>query len=160
MEGREGGFQLPGSFAEVNQPQYLAQIKSPSGFAKAAGGELLLLDSIRCFHRASGMDGVAQIVSDLGRKADPRKLAKLAAAYENLSVHRQGFLLEHFGIRQAEALVRFAKKAKSHARLSIVKWRLTHDSDGPAALGADRSLAARAESQNETIGARKKHTVQ
>jgi AbiEi antitoxin C-terminal domain len=107
-------YQSPESFAEVNQPQYLAQIKSPSGFAKAAGVELLLLDSIRYFHRASGMDGVAQIVRDLGRKADPRKLAKLAAAYENSSVRRLGFLLEQFGMnRQAEALVRFAKKAKS-----------------------------------------------
>ena len=60
------------------------------------------------------MNGVAQIVCDLGRKADPRKLAKLAAAYENSSVRRLGFLLEQFGMnRQAEALVRFAKKAKS-----------------------------------------------
>lgn len=107
-------YQAPGAFAQVNQPRYLAQIKSESGFARAAGVELLLLDCVRYFHRALGMDGVAQIVHDLGRKADPRKLARLAATYENTAVRRLGYLLEQAGMsRQAAALARYAREAKS-----------------------------------------------
>jgi hypothetical protein len=107
-------YQAPEDFAAVNQDQYLVQIKSESGFAKAAGIELLLLDSVRYMHRASGLNGVAQMVHDIGRKADPRKLAKLAAVYEGTAVRRLGYLFDRFGMgRQAEALVRFAKGAKS-----------------------------------------------
>lgn len=52
-------------------------MKSEAGFAKVAGVELVLLDCARYFHRAAGINGVAQIVKDLGAKADPRNLAKL-----------------------------------------------------------------------------------
>lgn len=107
-------YQAPAMFAAVNQLSNLVQIKSESGFAQAAGIELLLLDSVRYMHRALGLNGVAQIVHDLGRKADPRKLAKLAVAYEDASVRRLGYLLDHFGLsRQAVVLARFAKNAKS-----------------------------------------------
>jgi len=107
-------YQAPEDFASVNQPPFLVQIKSESGYAQAAGIELLLLDSIRFMHRALGLNGVAQLVHDLGPKADPRKLAKLAAVYENAAVRRLGYLFDSFGMRrQAEALSRFVKKAKS-----------------------------------------------
>ncbi|MBI3041578.1 MAG: hypothetical protein HYY78_01985 [Betaproteobacteria bacterium] len=50
----------------------------------------------------------------LGAKVNPRKLAKLAAVYENSSVRRLGYLLELAGhVRQAKALEPFASKAKS-----------------------------------------------
>jgi hypothetical protein len=51
---------------------------------------------------------------DLGGKADPRKLAKLANVYENSSVRRLGYLLElaqH--ARQAKALEPFPREAIS-----------------------------------------------
>ncbi len=107
-------YQAPAAFAEVNRPEWLGQIKSEAGFAKVAGMELTLLDAARYFHKAAGISGVAQIVKDLGAKADPRKLAKAAPHYENASVRRLGYLLEHAGhARQADALKAFARQAKS-----------------------------------------------
>jgi hypothetical protein len=49
-----------------------------------------------------------------GGQADPRKLARVAKAYENATVRRLGYLLERFGHkRRAAALLSFARKAKS-----------------------------------------------
>lgn len=107
-------YQTPTAFAQVNQPDQLDQIKSDAGFAKVAGVELTLLDCARYFHKAAGINGVAQIAKDIGAKAEPRALAKVAAAYENSSVRRLGYLLEQAGhTRQANALEPFAKKAKT-----------------------------------------------
>ena len=107
-------YQTPKAFTQVNQPAQLAQMKSEAGFAKVAGVELTLLDCARYFHKATGISGVAQIAKDIGAKGDPRTLAKLAAAYENSSVRRLGYLLERAGHRrQANALEPFVKKAKT-----------------------------------------------
>lgn len=111
-------YQAPASFAESNRPEWLQQLKTEAGFAKVAGVELTLLDICRYFHRAAGINGAAQAVHDLGNKADPRILATAAAAYENSSVRRLGYFLEHFGHgRQASALRAFAEKAKSFKAL-------------------------------------------
>lgn len=107
-------YQAPKAFARTNQPDWLDHIKTDAGFAKVAGIELTLLDSIRYFHKAAGINGAAQIIHDLGRKANPGKLFKAASAYENSAVRRLGYLLDHFGHeRQANALLSYAKKAKS-----------------------------------------------
>lgn len=107
-------YQAPDAFERVNQAEWLAQLKSETGFAKVAGIELTLLDSVRYFHKAAGISGAAQIVHDLGAKASPSKLSKVAAAYDNSAIRRLGYLLEHFGHeRQAHALLPFAKAAKS-----------------------------------------------
>lgn len=107
-------YQAPATFTKTNLPDWLAQIKSEAGFAKVAGVELTLLDCARYFHKAAGINGVAQIAKDVGAKADPRKLAKAAMPYENAAVRRLGYLLDRVGhARQAKALEPFAKKAKS-----------------------------------------------
>lgn len=107
-------YQSPVAFTRTNLPDWLAQMKSEAGFAKVAGVELTLLDCARYFHKAAGINGVAQIVQDLGASADPRKLAKAAKAYENSAVRRLGYLLDHAGhVRQAKVLESFARKAKS-----------------------------------------------
>jgi len=107
-------YQAPHVFTKTNHAEWLAQMKSEAGYAQVADVELVLLDCARYFHRAAGINGVAQIVKDLGAKADSRKLAKLAAVYENSSVRRLGYLLELAGhVRQAKALEPFASKAKS-----------------------------------------------
>jgi predicted transcriptional regulator of viral defense system len=107
-------FQSPRAFAKANRPEWLAQLKTDAGFAKVAGVELTLLDICRYFHQAGGMNGAAQAVQDLGKKANARILAKAASAYENSSLRRLGYLLERFGhARQAAALRPFAEKAKS-----------------------------------------------
>ena len=107
-------YQSPKAFAQINQSAQLDQMKSDAGFAKVAGVELTLLDSARYFHKAAGINGVAQITKDIGAKADLRSLAKAAVGYENSSVRRLGYLLEHVGhSRQAKALEPFVKKAKT-----------------------------------------------
>ena len=107
-------YQAPAAFANTNVPDWLSQIKNEAGFAKVAGVELTLLDCARYFHKAGGINGVAQIARDIGAKADPRKLAKAALAYENSAVRRLGYLLEHAGhVRQAKALEPYARKANS-----------------------------------------------
>jgi predicted transcriptional regulator of viral defense system len=111
-------YQEPAAFARTNRSAWLSQLKSETGFAKIAGVELTLLDTARYFHKAGGISGAAQIVHDLGAKADVRTLAVAAKEYENSAVRRLGYLLEHFGIaRQATALLPFAKQAKSTKRL-------------------------------------------
>ena len=107
-------YQTPAAFTRTNIPDWLSQMKSEAGFAKVAGVELTLLDCARYFHRAAGINGVAQIAQDIGAKADPQKLAKAAVAYDNSAIRRLGYLLDHAGhVRQAKALEPFAKKAKS-----------------------------------------------
>ena len=111
-------YQAPAGFAESNRPEWLAQLKTEAGFAKIAGVELTLLDICRYFHRSAGINGAAQAVHDLGKKADPGILAKAARAYEDSAVRRLGYLLERFGhIRQANVLHAFAEKAKSFKEL-------------------------------------------
>jgi predicted transcriptional regulator of viral defense system len=107
-------YQTPEAFAQVNKPELVSQMKSDAGFAKVAGVELTLLDCVRYFHKAAGINGVAQIAKDIGAKANPRTLAKAAAAYENSAVRRLGYLLEQVGhVRQAHALEPFVKQAKT-----------------------------------------------
>jgi len=107
-------YQTPVTFGETNRPEWLQLLKSETGFARVAGVELILLDSARYFHKAGGINGLAQIVHDIGSKADPRKLGKAAAFYENSAVRRLGHLLDHFGQeRQSKPLAPFASKAKS-----------------------------------------------
>lgn len=107
-------YQNPAAFNEINLAEALDKLKSDAGFAKVAGIELTLLDCVRYFHKAGGISSVAQIVKDLGKRAKPAKLARLAAHYEISSVCRLGYLLEHMGHRrQADVLQPFARKASS-----------------------------------------------
>ncbi len=107
-------YQSPEAFSQTNLPQYVDQLKTDTGYAKIAGRELALLDCTRYFHNAGGINGVAQIVKDIGSKANPRHLRKLAAFFDTATVRRLGYLLELSGHqRQAEALEPHAKKAKT-----------------------------------------------
>jgi len=111
-------YQSPASFAKVNRPEWIGRIKSEAGYAQVAGIELTLLDSIRYFHKAAGINGAAQIAHDLGAKAASGKLAKIAVEYEQSAARRLGYLLELYGHeRQARALLPIASKAKSMKRL-------------------------------------------
>jgi predicted transcriptional regulator of viral defense system len=107
-------YQMPEAFAQVNKPELVGQMKSDAGFAKVAGVELVLLDCVRYFHNAAGINGVAQVAKDIGAKANPRALARAAAAYESSAVRRLGYLLEWAGHgRQAHALEPFIRQAKT-----------------------------------------------
>ena len=107
-------YQAPKAFTQVNQPPLVGKMKSGAGFAMVAGVELALLDCVRYFHKAAGINGVARIVKDIGAKASPRLLQKAAGAYENSAVRRLGYLLDLAGhARQAVALQAFVKHART-----------------------------------------------
>ena len=129
-------YQAPTAFEPINQPEQLDQMKSDAGFAQVAGVELTLLDCARYFHKAAGINGLAQIAKDIGAKAAPRTLAKAAAHYENSSVRRLGYLLDRVGhVRQANALEPFVRKAKTAVPLDpaakplIASLAELHDKD-------------------------------
>lgn len=107
-------YQGPDAFRQVNQSSLIGQMKSDAGFAKVAGVELTLLDCVRYFRKAAGINGVAQVVKDVGAKASPRLLHKAAGTYENAAVRRLGYLLDLAGHkRQADALQAFVKRART-----------------------------------------------
>ena len=106
-------YQSPTAFARVNRADWLDSLKSDAGLAKVAGVELTLLDCVRYFHRAGGINGVAQIVKDLGGQARAQRLAKLAVHYENSSVRRLGYFLERMRhVQRADALRPFVSRAR------------------------------------------------
>lgn len=112
-------FQGEDNFRYANRPEWLDQLKTDAGYAKVAGVELTILDSVRYFHQAAGLNGVAQVVKDIGKRARPRILAQAAAAYENSTIRRLGYLLEHFGYQsQAQTLLPYAGRAKSSKPLN------------------------------------------
>jgi predicted transcriptional regulator of viral defense system len=134
-------YQSPDAFAKVNKPEWLGSMKSEAGFAQVAGVELTLLDCARYFHKSAGINGLAQIVKDIGEQADARKLAKATEVYENATVRRLGYLLDQAGYEvQASALEPFVKMAKTSLLLDpsvkpliaslaevaprITKWKL------------------------------------
>jgi len=107
-------YQTAPVFEKLNQISWLEKMKSGTGYTCVADLELLLFDAIRYQRKTGGLNGVAQIVYDLGKKASPRKLAKLAEYSENTTVRRLGYLFDCFGFeRQAKVLAPFAEKAKS-----------------------------------------------
>jgi predicted transcriptional regulator of viral defense system len=112
-------YQAPAAFTQVNQREWLGSMKSEAGFAKVAGVELTLLDCARYFHKSAGINGLAQIVKDIGERADAHKLADAAVIYENASVRRLGYLLDQAGYKpQASALEPFVKAAKTSSLLN------------------------------------------
>jgi predicted transcriptional regulator of viral defense system len=112
-------YQSPAAFAQVNQPDLLGSMKSDAGFAKVAGIELTLLDCARYFHKSGGINGLAQIVKDIGAQSDARKLAKAAEVYDNAAVRRLGYLLDQAGYKpKAGALEPFVKAAKTSIPLN------------------------------------------
>lgn len=111
-------YQQREAFEATNKPAWLSKIKTDAGFAKVAGVELTLLDSARYQRQSGGLDGLAQMAQDLGRKANPSLLREASDYYESSAMRRLGYLLSMFGHRrQADALGRFAEQAKSNVLL-------------------------------------------
>jgi predicted transcriptional regulator of viral defense system len=130
-------YQGSAAFRQVSEASLLDRMKSDAGFATVSGVELTLLDCIRYFRKAAGIDGVAQIVKEIGAKASPRLLRKAAAAYENSAVRRLGYLLELAGhMRQADALHGFVESARTALPLDPSFRPLT----AAAARGGERNL--------------------
>ena len=75
----------------------LKEHKTEAGFIKISGIELTMLDLLRYPHAAAGLDHIATVLSDLGPRFDPYKLANLSAAFERTVVQRLGYLLDKLG---------------------------------------------------------------
>jgi len=75
----------------------LEEHKTEAGFIKISGIELTMLDLLRYPHAAAGLDHIATVLSDLGPRFDPYKLANLSAAFERTVVQRLGNLLDELG---------------------------------------------------------------
>lgn len=134
-------YQTPSRFAEVNRATWLAQLKTEAGFAQIAGVELTLLDVCRYYHRSAGIAGAAQVVHNLGAKANPRLLAEAARSYENSSVRRLGYFLELYGHRrQALALKSIAKSAKSYKELDPASRPVVPELSAPGEKNAEWML--------------------
>ena len=107
-------YQSPDAFSQTNLSPFIDQIKTDAGYAKVAGHALTLFDCMKYFHHAGGIHGVAQIVKDMGGKANPGHLKKLAAFFDTATVRRLGYLLELFRHqRQSTALEPMAKNTKT-----------------------------------------------
>jgi predicted transcriptional regulator of viral defense system len=71
--------------------------KTETGSMKVSSPELTALDLLRYVHAAGGIDAVATLVVDLGRRIDGARLAAMAARFDRACAQRLGYLLDRFG---------------------------------------------------------------
>ncbi|MDE0521979.1 MAG: hypothetical protein OXH79_08505 [Boseongicola sp.] len=71
--------------------------KTDTGTMKVSSAALTALDLLRYPHASGGLDNVATVIFDLGRRIDRNQLAALSAAVERPVVQRLGYLLDHLG---------------------------------------------------------------
>ena len=75
----------------------IEQRNTDTGFMKISGVELTALDLLRYPRSSGGIDHIATVLVDLGRRIDPDRLAKLSGAFERSVAQRLGHLLERLG---------------------------------------------------------------
>jgi predicted transcriptional regulator of viral defense system len=73
--------------------------KTDTGRMKISSVELTALDLLRYPHASGGINHIATVLSDLGKKIDAGKLSALAPAFERPAVQRTGWLLDHLGFQ-------------------------------------------------------------
>ena len=71
--------------------------KTDTGTMKVSSAALTALDLLRYPQASGGMDNVATVLSDLGRRIDREQLAALSVVVERPVVQRLGYLLDHLG---------------------------------------------------------------
>ncbi len=71
--------------------------KTDTGRMKISCLELTILDLLRYRHAGGGLDHIATVLSDLGDRIDPVRLAALSSAFERSVVQRLGHLLGRLG---------------------------------------------------------------
>ena len=68
-----------------------------TGYMKIASVELTALDLLRYPRGAGGLDHIATVLVDLGRRIDPVRLAGLSGAFERSVAQRLGHFLDRLG---------------------------------------------------------------
>lgn len=87
--------------------------QTDTGTMKISSPELTALDLLQYVHAAGGIDAVATVLADLGRKIDGEKLAALAKHFDRARAQRLGYLLDRLG---------YAERAQAlHSHLSAAK---------------------------------------
>lgn len=76
--------------------------KTDTGRMKIASLELTMFDLLRYPHTGGGLSNVVTVLSELGGRADPNKLAALVPAFERSIVQRLGHLLGKLGHAEGE----------------------------------------------------------
>ena len=71
--------------------------KTDTGTMKVSSAALTALDLLRYPQASGGMDNIATVLSDFGRKIDREQLAALSVVVERPVVQRLGYLLDHLG---------------------------------------------------------------
>ena len=71
--------------------------KTDTGTMKISSAALTALDLLRYPQASGGIDNVATVLSDLGRKINANQLAALSAYMERPVVQRLGYLLDYLG---------------------------------------------------------------
>lgn len=69
--------------------------QTDTGSMKISSPELTALDLLRYAHAAGTIHSLATVLSDLGAKLQPDRLAKLAGAFERTVIQRLGYLLDY-----------------------------------------------------------------
>ena len=78
----------------------IEQRNTDTGHMKIAGVELTALDLLRYPRGIGGLDHIATVLVDLGRRIDPDRLAALSGAFERSLAQRLGHLLQRLGYRE------------------------------------------------------------
>lgn len=76
--------------------------KTDTGHMKISSLELTMFDLLRYPHGGGGLSNVVTVLSELGARVDPNKLAPLVPAFERSVVQRLGHLLGRLGHRESE----------------------------------------------------------
>lgn len=79
--------------------------KTDTGRMKISSPELTALDLLRYAHGAGTIDSIATVLSDLGTKIRPEKLAELAPAFERTVIQRLGYLFDRLDQTQRAAVL-------------------------------------------------------
>jgi predicted transcriptional regulator of viral defense system len=93
-------------------PEGIEDRKTDTGRMKISSVELTVLDLLRYPHASGGINHIATVLADLGRKINGGKLVRLASAFERPVIQRTGWLLEHLGFsdRTTKLHQRFMKE--------------------------------------------------
>ncbi|RAN37069.1 type IV toxin-antitoxin system AbiEi family antitoxin [Hyphomonas sp. GM-8P] len=75
----------------------LERRKTDTGTMQISSPALTALDLLRYPQATAGMDNLATVLADMGRKIDPKQLAALSNKFERPIVQRLGYLLGHLG---------------------------------------------------------------
>jgi len=94
--------------------------QTDTGTMKVSSAELTALDLLQYIHAAGGIDAVATVLADLGRKIDGKKLSAMAKHFDRACAQRLGYLLDRLGhAERAQALHSYLSAIKTMAWVKL-----------------------------------------